>query len=77
MRKEDWTLRIRSLLSISKDLREGLAENYQAASVMWTEQDWYRAVFLTSTCKELRYLLVGETSQGSSSGERENGSDST
>ena len=35
------------------------------------------AVFLTSTCKELSYLLVGETSQGSGSGERENGSDST
>ena len=33
-------------------------------------------VFLTSTY-ESRYLLVGQTSQGSGSGEQENGSDST
>ena len=34
-------------------------------------------LFLKSTCNELRYLLVGETSQGSGSGEQENDSDST
>ena len=38
---------------------------------------YQRGLFLTSTCKELRYLLVGETSQVSGSDERENGSDST
>ena len=42
------------------------------------EEDFYGLPgVLNVHLKELRYLLVGETCQGSSSGDRENGYDST